>query len=574
MPQSVDVGSVLGGRYKVTAHVLASADQDLVLEGVDQVLNRPVSILVAAPANASQVAASAREIATGERPGSMQVLDLGISEGQTYLVTNQAPAPDLLDLVITQDAPYVEPFFTDTLGSEIFGRPRSTEPHVYDDDEEYYEEQEARRPVLPNLPQFTELPKPRMPRFRGKGQKSDAGGEAGASSVASTQAGSAPAGSMRPGSAPAGARPGMDGGAAESAGAGGTAAAAAATAAGIAAGSTGAERTAPPRPSTPPREAVDQKATGAEGRQDKPQPKVSLWSEEDYGLLDEGRGPAGKGSDAKAAAGGAAAAGAKPREGGDHGQRRSGQPQRAASTFPSSAVAAGGSFDDYFEEEDVETRRRPKLARFLVAGMLALILVGGVVWAVSQLGGMFREPVAGPVETATQAQQSPEATAAPTETAQQAVEPVATNVTRLVPGNQNLNAETDSDLPNVVDGNPATFWASYFYSSDAFGGLAQNIALVVELEEEADITQVDITQVNGTGGNFTVRLNDQPTLDGSRQVGQGSFTAPRITIPVDETNGEASKAKYVIVDFTRLPRTSAPSAPFPFGLQIAEVKVS
>jgi len=62
----IDVGSVLGGRYKVTATVLSSHDQDLVLDGVDQVLNRPVSILVAGPYNADQVAQSAREVATGK----------------------------------------------------------------------------------------------------------------------------------------------------------------------------------------------------------------------------------------------------------------------------------------------------------------------------------------------------------------------------------------------------------------------------------------------------------------------------------------------------------------------------
>ena len=49
MSHPIDVGSVLGGRYKVTATVLTSHDQDLVLDGVDQVLNRAVSILVAGP---------------------------------------------------------------------------------------------------------------------------------------------------------------------------------------------------------------------------------------------------------------------------------------------------------------------------------------------------------------------------------------------------------------------------------------------------------------------------------------------------------------------------------------------
>ena len=139
MSHPIDVGSVLGGRYKVTATVLTSHDQDLVLDGVDQVLNRPVSILVAGPGNADQVAQSAREVATGERPGNVQILDLGVSDSTTYLITNHTSAADLLDLVVSSNPPYVEPFFTDTLGSEIFGQARSHEPETYDglyDDEE------------------------------------------------------------------------------------------------------------------------------------------------------------------------------------------------------------------------------------------------------------------------------------------------------------------------------------------------------------------------------------------------------------------------------------------------------
>ncbi|GAP54067.1 hypothetical protein AHiyo6_06320, partial [Arthrobacter sp. Hiyo6] len=145
MSHPIDVGSVLGGRYKVTATVLTSHDQDLVLDGVDQVLNRPVSILVAGPENAEQVAQSAREVATGERPGNVQILDLGVSDATTYLITNHTSAADLLDLVVASNPPYVEPFFTDTLGSEIFGQARSHEPETYDG---LYDEEEVDAGVI------------------------------------------------------------------------------------------------------------------------------------------------------------------------------------------------------------------------------------------------------------------------------------------------------------------------------------------------------------------------------------------------------------------------------------------
>lgn len=160
MPQSIEVGSVLGGRYRITDHVVTSADQDLVFTGLDQVLNRRVTVLVASLENATQVASSARELATGERQDDIQVLDLGLSEGHTYLIAGGNPDPDvLLGLAYPQET-YVEPFQTDTLGSEIFGSSRDAEAHEYDDDEAYYtelderlradQEQHSRRPGFLN----------------------------------------------------------------------------------------------------------------------------------------------------------------------------------------------------------------------------------------------------------------------------------------------------------------------------------------------------------------------------------------------------------------------------------------
>lgn len=160
MSQSIEVGSVLGGRYRITDHVVTSADQDLVFTGLDQVLNRRVTVLVASLENATQVASSARELATGERQDDVQVLDLGLSEGHTYLIAGGNPDPDvLLGLAYPQET-YVEPFQTDTLGSEIFGSSRDAQAHEYDDDEAYYteldehiradQEQHSRRPGFLN----------------------------------------------------------------------------------------------------------------------------------------------------------------------------------------------------------------------------------------------------------------------------------------------------------------------------------------------------------------------------------------------------------------------------------------
>lgn len=505
MPQAVDVGSVLGGRYKVTAYVLASAEKDLVLDGVDQVLNRAVSILVASPSNASQVATSAREVATGERAGNIQVLDLGITDSGTYLVTNRAPAADLLDLVIQREAaPYIEPFFTDTLGSEIFGVPRSTEPETYDDDDEYddYQEREPRR---------SRLPKARMPRF---GRGAAAGGAAAAGAAGAAAAGTSP-GQSAPGTAPQQTRSSQtnDRGA-----------------------------SVPPPPSAPPRVTSNERSA---------QPKVEEWSEDRYS---------------------------------SQADERSGRP---ASRFPAAAAGAhpvsSQDYDDEpdsYDDYDDDRENNPRFTRLLVGVVLALVIIGAVVFAVTQLRPIISPPAANEQTTSqeatetTEGQSSTPSEAQSSEPAPELIPPVATNVTRLVPGNPELNSQTDGELGAIIDGNPASFWSSLVYANETFGGLAQNLALVVELEESSSITQIEIEQLNSSGGNFTVSLNDEPILEGATQVAQSGFTGPSVTFNVPEVDGVPPTARYVIVNFTQLPRLTNVQAQYPWGMRIAEINVS
>ncbi|MBP3035657.1 ABC transporter substrate-binding protein [Arthrobacter sp. zg-ZUI100] len=503
MPQPVNAGSTLGGRYKVTAQVLASAENDLVLDGVDQVLNRSVSILLAAPENTDQVSASAREIATGERASNVQILDMGVSDGRTYLVTSTASAADLLDLVIERDAPFVEPFFTDTLGSEIFGMPRSREPETVEDDT--YVDEPAER--APRKPLMSGRPLPKLPKF------------------------SRPA--PLPAAEEAAAERDLEFGGASHA---------------PAEAATGAANMPPPPVVRP------QDSAPAAGQT----PRVSRWTEDEYA-----HSPAGRNTDADTAA-----APATP-------VREAGRPP---SNFPKSAVTAGSlaaaDYDEYEDEDDDDAPGGNRtLGRVLVGAVLSLVLVAAVVLAVVRLGSVADDPAQAGAETSATA--SAPAADASVDAAPSAPSPVPAGVTRLVPANPALDAENDGALPQILDGNPASFWSSYEYANDTFGGYAPNLALVVELEEESAINKIDIAQLNGTGGSFSVLLNDTPSLDGAVPVAESGFTGPTISIPVPKAEGgEAPTAKYVIVNFTQLPRlTGLPSA-FPWGLRIAEIGVS
>jgi hypothetical protein len=512
----IDVGSVLGGRYKVTATVLASHDHDLVLDGVDQVLNRPVSILVAGPENTEQVAQSAREVATGERPGTVQVLDLGVTEAATYLITNHTSAADLLDLVVASNPPYVEPFFTDTLGSEIFGQPRSHEPEPYDDEDH----------VDAGYINYGDTHPSQVDPYR-------------------TAPAVPPRPPVRPTNAPAGRKP---------SGASPMGGAALGGAAGAAASHTSARSVGPStRPAEDPATAGfasnprNQPETAGTGK-----PKVSLWSEDDYASDgDQDRYEDSPVKDEKPA-------------------------RKASPGFgrPAAAAApAGPSYaeqDDYDEDDDQDApAREPRSMRWLVGGLLAVVLIVGLVFAVTNLGSLS-VPQANPSAPAT-TNGAPGGSAAPTQTptsAPPAVPPAIESVSRQ--GNFDFAATFDGDLVKAYDGNAASYWSDMEFATENWGGLAaQGVPLVVKLESPATVSSVTLSQLGGSGGNITVYTNDRPSLDGAKAVGTNSFTSTDLNMPL----AEPVQAQYVIVSINSLPRLAAPKTRYGYGLRLAEIKV-
>lgn len=260
------------------------------------------------------------------------------------------------------------------------------------------------------------------------------------------------------------------------------------------------------------------------------------------------------------------------------------RPTRAASVFPQHEDAPehdddpGDDRGDDLDRTDDGGGR--KFTRVLVGVVLSVVLVVAVVLAATQLGSLFGGSTLADTgsDPATSAPATEEPTAAPTAepSAEPVVEPVApvvSGITRVVPDNQALDAANDPNLPLVIDGNPATFWGNQVYASDTFGGLASSLALVVELEEESEISEVSIDQLNGAGGSFSVLVNDQPTLEGAQQIAQSGFTAPTVTLPIPAGTAGPQTGRYVIVNFTQLPRLFNIQAQYPFGLRIAEIRV-
>ncbi|AFR31196.1 ABC transporter substrate-binding protein [Arthrobacter sp. Rue61a] len=547
MSHPIDVGSVLGGRYKVTANVLTSHDQDQVLDGVDQVLNRPVSILVAGPGNAEQVAQSAREVATGERPGHVQILDLGISENTTYLITNHSTAADLLDLVVATNPPYIEPFFTETLGSEIFGRPRTYEPETYDglyeDDEhdaEYIQYDENGYPIPyesdgeqsePAAPARTAPHVPPMPSSSPSSQKSGIAGKLAAAAAGAGAAGVAAAAALKH----AGSK-NHDAGAA------------AADTAGPGSSANGGGAS-PAVASQPPTQAVSSPPVSSHtaNREPAAEPKVSLWSQEDYGFSGSGADAGGSGA---------------TNRGSDSGY------DRAASSFPASSAVT----DDYADEEvyeDEAPEKEPRSLRWLVGGLLAAVLVVGLVLAVTNLGSLL--PSGAPA--ATQSTPAPQSSApeteepAPTQAPAPATPPEIEEISRL--GDFPFAATYDKDLARAFDGNAASYWSDMEFASANWGGLFEDMPLVVKLKEPTEVKSVVLNQLGGSGGSISVYTNDRPAMDGAKLVGTNSFTSPELTMPL----AAPTQTQYVIVVISALPKLAAPKTRFGFGLRLAEVTV-
>ncbi|MFJ5957395.1 ABC transporter substrate-binding protein [Paenarthrobacter sp. NPDC092416] len=568
MSHPIDVGSVLGGRYKVTATVLTSHDQDLVLDGVDQVLNRPVSILVAGPGNADQVAQSAREVATGERPGHVQILDLGVSDNTTYLITNHSTAPDLLDLVVATNPPYVEPFFTETLGSEIFGQARTYEPETYDglyeDDEheaEYIQYDENGYAVQSSdndaedqqyTPAAASSNVPPMPASSPSSAKGGLAAKLAAAAAGAGAASAAAAAALKN----AGSR-NADGGAdAASAGsAEATSGASRQTQAVPASPSVPAQpptqavpaSTTPAQPATPPAATASASPTApAAPAAPATEPKVSLWSEEDYGF-----------------AGGAAAPGGAASGANDSGY------DRAPTSFPASAAVA----EEYVEEDDVyeddAPEREPRSLRWLVGGLLAAVLIVGLVLAVTNLGSLLPSgaPAATDKTTAQQPTGTESAEPSASETAAPAAPPAIDGITRL--GDFPFAATFDKDLPKAFDGNAASYWSDMEFASANWGGLSEEMPLVVKLKEPAEVKSVVLNQLGGSGGSISVFTNDRPAMDGAKLVGTNSFTSPELTMPL----AAPTQTQYVIVVIKALPKLAAPKTQFGFGLRLAEVTV-
>lgn len=242
----------------------------------------------------------------------------------------------------------------------------------------------------------------------------------------------------------------------------------------------------------------------------------------------------------------------------------------ARSAAPTAAAAAFDSQGEYDDDRD-EAGREPRSMRWLVGGLLAVVLIAGLVFAVTNLGSLFSpQPQAGSPAPATNGG-APETTAPGTQapsSAAPAAPPAIENISRQ--GSFDFAATFDGDLVKAYDGNAASYWSDMEFATENWGGLApQGVPLVVKLKKPAKVSSITLSQLGGAGGNITVYTNDRPALDGAKAVGTNSFTSTDLTMPL----AEPVQAQYVIVSINSLPRLAAPKTRYGYGVRLAEIKV-
>ena len=616
MSQPIALGTVLGGRYKVSASLLSTADHDHVLQGEDQILRRRVSILVPAPAHESTVVENARSLAAGSGHSGFQVLDMGQTENATYLVTSYAPATDLLDALLFADQ-HSDDY---SLSDDIFGDARTASSASY-----IYEEPDPTQPQRSVAPR-AEGPQDEEPAVT-RWSASDYDDYSSAPAAPSVRNRLGLARKVRPGAVRStmfdrAASRGGSGGATVAAGAidptydgdnryesfertegkpdrlderhGGSRAVPSGDAAGSPDAPGPLDDAAPAAAS---RDRAEGATAGSTARTDE-RTAGRATGRTTAGTADESTGEitgetAGAGAavastagvgatlggaaGADAALGGAAEAGAADQR---SGQGLDPEPDPAGSDTASSptstatvgAAATGTGAGDApgTDGSTAEDSRKGPL-RWLLLLLLAIVLIAAIVLGFRGLGALTSQFTSegAPEQTAAPADPSgsPAATAAPSA----AAAPDVASASRLT-SDPNFMADTDATLNQATDGDPATYWLSYGFSSAQFGNLADSVGLAVQLKEPATAQELTIQQADGSGGQFTVYVSDQPSLEGAQEVGKGSFTGPEVTVALADA-ARSTPHQYVLVQWTELPQLSNPIGGYPFGLRIGEVDV-
>jgi hypothetical protein len=181
------------------------------------------------------------------------------------------------------------------------------------------------------------------------------------------------------------------------------------------------------------------------------------------------------------------------------------------------------------------------MTRLLAAGALAAFIAAMVVIAVESLGsGGGNRAVTTAAATTTRASSRPR----PTTTVPRRpvrIKLVAVGPYDPPPGD---GTENDSQVPNAVDGDPATFWSTEHYTNGFF---KPGVGIVLDAGKRQPIARVLVT-TDETGSRAEIQVADSPT---------GPYRVVSADQPLSKSTTFALKrgasGRYVLVWLTALP---------------------
>ncbi|SMY11939.1 hypothetical protein [Brevibacterium jeotgali] len=179
--------------------------------------------------------------------------------------------------------------------------------------------------------------------------------------------------------------------------------------------------------------------------------------------------------------------------------------------------------------------RRRRTVTLLV---LALLVVTAIVIGIITLGGSSNETAAPAPEPTQQSTPADEETEEPEP---QAAAPVIDEITAIDPEGDD---EENSDEAELVMPGESGGWRSERYNTPDWGGLKSGVGLMVELEEESEITQLDFLAPTGTS-LLEVRVGDSDDVEEAETVEEVELDGD-VTVELDEP----AIGQYVFLWFT------------------------
>lgn len=210
----------------------------------------------------------------------------------------------------------------------------------------------------------------------------------------------------------------------------------------------------------------------------------------------------------------------------------------AASTSPAASSAGGGGAGSSGAAQPSSgsgSARKRRRVTFLV---LALLVVAALVIGIIALGGSSDESAAPEPEPAQQSTPAEDETKEPEP---EAAAPAIDSITAIDPEGDD---EENSDQAELVMPGESGGWRSERYNTPDFGGLKSGLGLMVELEEESEITQLDLLAPEGTSV-VEVRVGDTDDVDDAETVEEVELDGD-VSVELDEP----AIGQYVFLWFT------------------------